>query len=182
MSKALSTAIRCSIIAEYNKGKNISALSREFSVTRRTIQILLKRYKSSGDLGLQPKYSNCGKERPKETNFIFRAVRFLRHYHPSWGAEKIYSEIKYKYPDRSLPHHRTMTRWFYWNGQLESKCRNDISTIDFPAASNPHDCWQIDAKEEMRTADGKKQCWLNIVDEKTGMVIEPPVFPLKKNM
>jgi hypothetical protein len=48
-------------------------------------------------------------------------------------------------------------------------------------AKNLHEGWQIDAKEEMRLADGSKSSWLNITDEYSGMVIDPPVFPQKEN-
>ena len=48
-------------------------------------------------------------------------------------------------------------------------------------AKHLHEGWQIDAKEEILTANGYKNCWLNIVDEHSGTVIDPPVFPLQKD-
>lgn len=175
-------AVRQSIIDEYKKGKSISALSQEFCVSRRSVQTLIKRYESKGIDGLRPHYSNCGKDRPDEGDFVYRAVRYLRHLHWEWGSEKIRAELQWKYPALDLPHYRTMNRWFNWNKQVEKKCKTTLPLFGDRPSQAPHDCWQIDAKEELRTADGKLQCWLNITDEYTGMVIEPSVFPLKEDM
>jgi hypothetical protein len=42
----------------------------------------------------------------------------------------------------------------------------------------PHDTWQIDAKEQITTLNGKPACYLTVTDEKTGGALEARVFPL----
>ena len=86
-------AIRQSIIERYKKGEKISSLSRSFKISRGTIHTFIKRESCEGIEGLRPKYDKCGKARPDENNFIFRAVRCLRTWHPSWGSEKIRAEM-----------------------------------------------------------------------------------------
>src|SRR5262249_3494228 len=44
-------------------------------------------------------------------------------------------------------------------------------------AAAPHDTWQMDAVEQLRTADGQGACWLRLVDEYTGAFLGTTVFP-----
>lgn len=174
-------ATRQSIIERHKKGENISSLSREFNVNRGTIRSLIKREQSGGLEGLRPKYEACGKKRPDKNDFIFRAVRCFRTWHPSWGAEKIRAELHRLRPELKLPHYRTMSRWFHWNNQIDIPLATKLPKTTSIQATSLHEIWQIDAKEEMVTRDGSKNCWLNITDEYSGMVISPPVFSQKEN-
>lgn len=181
MGVATPMAIRQSIIERYKKGEKISFLSRAFKVSRGSIYTFIERESSGGIEGLRPKYGACGKTRPDEKDFIFRAVRCLRTWHPSWGAEKIRAEMLQMRPELKLPHYRTFTRWFHWNKQLTPRLKSNLPKTSSEQAHHLHEGWQIDAKEEMRIADGSKNCWLNITDEYSGTVISPSVFPKKEN-
>jgi len=81
-------------------------------------------------------------------------------------------------PELKLPHYRTFNRWFHWNNQLEVSTKSVLPKVNARTAKRLHEIWQIDAKEEMIIADGSKNCWLNITDEYSGTVIDPPVFSL----
>lgn len=181
MPVAISMAVRQSIIDRYKKGERISTLSRLFKVSRGSIYSFIKLEQLEGPDGLRPKYANCGKVRPCSSQFIFRAVRCMRTWHPSWGAEKIRAEMLQMRPELNLPHYRTMNRWFHWNHQISPPLKSSLPKTKLRQAKNLHEGWQIDAKEEMRLADGSKSSWLNITDEYSGMVIDPPVFPQKEN-
>ncbi|MEM6804971.1 MAG: hypothetical protein AAF696_26475, partial [Bacteroidota bacterium] len=140
-----------------------------------------KREAKDGASGLIPNYANCGKARPTEDQFIYRAVRCMRTWHKDWGAEKIHAELLMMRPDLVLPHYRTFTRWFHWNDRLSPKLRSILPHPKDRQARYLHEGWQVDAKEEMLLADGTRCCWLNITDEYSGTVIDPIVFPLKEN-
>jgi transposase len=178
MPQSKSMALRQSIIAEFTEGKSISSIAFEFKVSRGTVYGLINQYKSRGAEGIKPAYQNCGKKPRDNEDFIFRAVRCMRAWHSTWGAEKIWAEMRQMRPELKLPHYRTFVRWFHLNGQLEIPLRNLLPKPKEKMASRLHEGWQIDAKEEMRTRDGSKQCWLNITDEYSGTVVSPPVFPL----
>ncbi len=173
-------AVRQNIIAAHQAGQAISSIAREFGVGRTTVYALIGCYQSSGEAGLAPRYGNCGKERPPVQDFIYRAVRCMKHWHPKWGAEKIHAHLLLLRPSLELPHPRTMYRWFRWNGQTPP--RSQVPRAPRQWAAQLHEGWQIDAKEEIRTADGQWQCWLNITDEHSGTVIDPPVFPPAQNL
>jgi transposase len=177
MPAPISMAIRQSIVESYQRGERISTLARTFGVSRRSVYSFINRAKSSsGEEALRTHYANCGKPRPTAQDFIFRAVRCLRTWHPDWGSEKIRAEMLSMRPDLELPHYRTFTRWFHWNGQISPTIRSRLPKATAPAATRLHECWQVDAKEELSIADGSCNCWLNITDESSGTVIQPPVF------
>lgn len=135
------------------------------------------RHAKLGDAGLQPLYSNCGKRRrDPRRDLVYRAVRCFKTWHAQWGAEKIRTELLRRRPGLSVPPARTLQQWFSDNSQNRKRDKQPRATKQW--GKSAHDVWQIDAKEEMQTLDGHKNCWLNIKDEYTGAIIEPGVFPL----
>lgn len=180
MAEPTPMAVRKSIVAQYEKGTSISSIASNFNVSRGTVYTLIKRYRSDGTDGLKPRYGNCGKPRPDSKDFIFRTVRCMKNWHPGWGAEKIHAELLRMKPKLNLPHPRTFYRWFRWNGQTFPSTTLPKSESQW--SEKVHEGWQIDAKEEIRIADGSKQCWLNVTDEKSSTVIDPAVFPPQEDL
>jgi hypothetical protein len=178
MPQPVSMAVRQSIIDRYLKDEKICVIAQDLEVSRGTVYALINRHKSQGDEGLKTSYAPCGKKPPSEQEFIYRAVRMMRHYHPKWGAEKIRAEITLLRPQLELPHCRTFNRWFHKTGQLDIALKSSLPKEQAKLAKRLHEIWQVDAKEEMKIANGTKQCWLNITDEFSGTVISPPVFSL----
>ncbi|MEM0995390.1 MAG: hypothetical protein AAGI49_20320 [Bacteroidota bacterium] len=176
MPRAVPMAIREQVVLRHRTGSSALELSREYGLSRQTIYNILDKSKSGASL--HPDYEYCGKVRPRAGDFIYRAVRCLRTWHPSWGAEKIRAYMQLLRPELSLPHYRTFTRWFHWNSQITPRLRSTLPPTPHKWAKKLHEIWQIDAKEEMQLLDGKKACWLNVVDEFSGTVISPPVFSL----
>ncbi|WP_169521694.1 DDE-type integrase/transposase/recombinase [Spirosoma spitsbergense] len=74
-----------------------------------------------------------------------------------------------------LPSIRTLQLWFKAAGL--TKPRPQLLNSPKVWAEYPHQVWQVDAKEQQRTLDGTKVCWLTVVDEKSGAVLAAPVFP-----
>lgn len=181
MPQPIPMALRQSIVTQYKKGVKISSIARHFKISRGSIYSFIQRESLEGIEGLGPKYDPCGKTRPTSKDFSYRAVRCMRTWHPSWGAEKIRAEILRMRPNLQLPHYRTFTDWFHWNGQITPTLRSRLPKTSTKRAKRLHEGWQVDAKEEMTLADGSENCWLNITDEYSGMVIDPPVFPPEKD-
>ncbi|MFK7972593.1 MAG: hypothetical protein AB8F95_19640, partial [Bacteroidia bacterium] len=123
---------------------------------------------------LVPRYSNCGKQRPDSTHFVYRAVRCFRHWHPTWGAGKIRAELLRLRPELSIPKVRTLQRWFVWNKQ--SKQRSTVVREHVGWAQATHDTWQVDAKEHAQLADKTRHTWLTIIDEYSGGIIDAGLF------
>jgi len=173
-------AVRASIVSQYQQGVSKTQIAKNFLVSRGTVHNIISLSEREDRNDLKPLYQNCGKPRLDSSDFIFRAVRCLRNWHPCWGSGKIRAEMLLMRPDLKLPSIRTMNRWFVWNDQ--QKKRSKMPSIPPKWAKKLHEGWQIDAKEELITADGQKHCWLNMTDEYSGTAIAPIVFKKKKSV
>lgn len=180
MPRAIPMALRKSVIDQCKKGISKTQIALNLGIGRTSVHKMLQMYEEQGDAGLLPNYGNCGRNRPGPDDLIYRSVRCFRTWHPKWGADKIKAELHRLRPTLNLPSTKTLYRWFHWNQQITSRSRLPAAPRQW--AKSLHEGWQIDAKEQMQTQDGKKSCWLNIVDEHSGTVIDPPVFPLQKHL
>lgn len=173
--------LRLQIIESRQAGKTLVELCAEHKMSYGTVQALCARYAQRGTEGLTPRYANCGKRRRDvRGDLVYRAVRCFKTWHPQWGAEKIRAELLMLRPNLEVPPTRTMQQWFVYNGQNCRRSKPPQSERQWAKAV--HEVWQVDAKEEMPTLDGCKNCWLNITDERSGGIIKPKVFPPQENL
>lgn len=175
MPRPTPLAIRHTIVTLSEKGMSQSSIAVNTAVSLSTVKTILRRYRDRGKAGLQCDYSRCG---PKEVLFnalVYRQYICLRKWHPRWGYDKITSMMIAKYADRKCPDRRTVYRWWKKVDLVPPRSQPPQSEGDW--AQRTHQTWQVDAKEMMITKAEQRQCWLNVVDEFTGMVIDPPVFP-----
>lgn len=171
-------SIRERIVEEKLLGKTLLAISEEQSISYSTVRRIWNRYKEGGFENIKPRYSNCGSKRPKSYR-MYRRSLWLKRFHPSWGAPYILTLIGIKYPSEKLPHVRTVQKWFQSKHYSRPKIQREEQHIE--VVKEVHDCWQIDAKENIRLEDGSKSCYLTTVDVKSGAVLETPVFSLRKD-
>lgn len=73
MGKALDYHLREEIVSDYISGICYSHISLKYSVVRTTVKNLCERFEKQRKAGLTPRYSNCGKQKPDNNNFAFRA-------------------------------------------------------------------------------------------------------------
>lgn len=179
MGVPLDLAKRQSIIGLYQSGKSLRTISNETGTSYGSVQKLCARYKSEGESGLLPRYSNCGKRRPGPDDFVYRAVRCFRHWHPSWGAGKIRTELLRLRPELRIPHVRTLQYWFQWNSQAEHRSRTVRE--QHGRAQACHDTWKVDAKEHVQLGDKAAYNWLTIIDEYSGGLIDAGLFSRKED-
>jgi hypothetical protein len=180
MSRSIDYHVREQIITDCLAGLSYSELSRKYTINYGTIKTYHERYLAEGMQGLVPHYSNCGKHMPERSNLAFRASSFLKRIHPLWGAPFIKIKLQERYPDLVLPAVRTLQKWFKFQGLnvLKTRIPNPLDQW----AKQPHETWQIDAKERIVLADQTQGCWLTIVDEKSGATLATLVFPPQQDM
>jgi hypothetical protein len=181
MGGAKAMGLRLQLIEGRKAGKTLEALSQTYQVSYGTVQGLCARYKQLGELGLKPRYANCGNRRRDGRDLVYRAVRCFKTWHPKWGAEKIRAELLLRGPGLNIPPTRTLQQWFVYNGQNRRQ-RSKIPQSERQWAKAVHEVWQVDGKEELRTLDERKNCWLNITDECSGGIIHPKVFPPEEDL
>ncbi len=178
MAQAKDAQLRLKIVADRNHGVSYTELAKRYGINYHTVRTLCLRYKTQGQSGLLPKYSNCGRHIKAEHEKCFRLVRLIKHLHSDWGIPYIVVRIKESFPDLPMQSIRHYQR------------RLNLSTNKIPKQTLPpppsqdrprqaHDEWQIDAKERIILPNGKEACFLNITDTKTHALLKAKVFSLR---
>lgn len=180
MPRPLPLSTRQAIIALRQRHHSQPEIACQLEVSLSSVKSIIRRYAESGEAGLQPNYDNCGPHSPTTCARQVRMFCALKTWHPGWGYDKIGSLIQAKHPSMRLANRRTVYRWWHAKDLMRKRSKPPQSAKQW--ASSPHQIWQIDAKEMMLLKDNQRYCWLNIVDEHTGTVIDPPVFPLRKDI
>lgn len=173
--------LRQRIIDLHNSGKSLKSISIEEKIPYSSVKRIWQSYKKQGKIGIALQYHNCGPQGVKH----YRAYRlgvWLKRLHPTWGAPFIRLQLTERYKDEYFPSVRTFQKWFRRAGLSK------ISSIDLSAKSklnsevkSPHDCWQIDAKENIELLDGTRACYLTTIDVKSGGILAAPIFFKGKN-
>lgn len=169
---------REAIVAHKLSGKSLLEISEEMDISYSSVRRIWALFKQGGLDNLAPKYENCGGRGPKFYR-VYRMSIYLKRHHPNWGAPYILTILSERYPEMELPSVGTVQKWFRSKGlnKLRVK-RQEQSPI---VAKQVHDCWQIDAKENIVLGDGNSACYLTTVEVKSGAVLEAPVFSLWKD-
>ena len=171
-------SVRELIINEKISGKSLIKISMEQSISYSTVRRIWKKYKIGGLENIKPQYQNCGLKRPKYYRMYRRCIWLKRH-HSTWGAPYILILIEEKYPQETLPTARMVQKWFKSKNLGKPKIQREEQKVSI--VKQVHDCWQVDAKENIKLEDGTSACYLTTVDVKSGAVLETPVFSLRKN-
>ena len=179
MGAATPISIRKLIINEKLSGKTLRSLAQTYNVSYSTACNIWQRYKQKGLKGLEPQYQNCGPKSVKSSYRIYRCSLWLKRKHPNWGAPIIKTILKDRYTEEVFPTVRTMQLWFRKAALNPPKAYRKEPKVE--SVESTHDCWQIDAKENIKLLDGTKACYLTSVDVKSGSVLGAPVFSQRKN-
>lgn len=174
MGIATAVGLRKQIVREKQGGKSLVQLSKELELSYSTVYNIWRLYREQGEVGLVPKYSNCGPQGIKSCPIIYRVSIWLKRQHPNWGAPYIRTILEDRYPAKKIASIRTLQVWYKKAGLSEPKQR--MPAVKPIAVKAVHDCWQIDAKENIDLADGSKACYLTTVDVKSGSVLATPIF------
>lgn len=178
MGQSYSLLDRECVIKLHCQGISMLKIALQLSMNYNTVKTLVKRYKAIGQSGLQTRYNQCGRKRSYESERSYRLVRLYKHHHPTWGVGYILMKIKERYVDIPLCVSRVYERRLKGDHLLSIPRNPPLATVyHAERAILPHDTWQVDAKEQIITLDGKPACYLTITDEKTGGALETKVFP-----
>jgi len=179
MGAAIPLKERELIVREKLKGKPLIRIAQEHNFSYSTTCNIWRRFKNQGIEGLAPSYSNCGPCGIKRSLKIYRCSLWLKRKNPKWGAPFIKTLLEERYPDEDFPSIRTMQTWFRKAGlSLPKAYRKEPKIAKVNAV---HDCWQIDAKENLKLQDGSEACYLTIVDVKSGAVLDASIFSQRQD-
>lgn len=179
MSQSITTPLRLEIVKTRQEEKlSYRAIADRYKVSYNTVRTICQTYEERGASALVPDYSNCGRIVDATAEKAYRLVRLVSHFHSHWGVPYILTRIEVDFPDLPLQSIR--------HYQRRLKAQRPVDKIPPPTipredivndVRQPHDEWQIDAKEQIKLASGKEVCYLNITDTKTHALLKAKTFP-----
>ena len=172
-----SLALRREVIQRYESGQRRIDISQDLDLSYRTICQWIKCYKTQGEASFKYHYDKCG-SKSRVSQQVKQESIALKKDHPSWGAAYIRIQLAKKYPNSYLPGARQLQRYFCSAGvnQIQQIRPRAKGAGDW--ANHPFYRVQADAKEQLKTADGKPCSYLTYTDEHSGGVLDAFVFPL----
>jgi DNA-binding transcriptional ArsR family regulator len=174
MPAPIPPTLRRLILSRSRRGQTATDIARALRLSPRTVRHLLRRARDPANPP-GPAY-RPGPGRPAHDPLLRDRALALRQQHPSWGAGYIRLHLAAEADPAAVPSERTLQRWFRRERHPPAAAgRRPSSAADRAIA--PHDIWQMDAVEQLRTADGQGACWLRLVDEYTGAFLATTVFP-----
>ena len=166
-------------IRRWQAGEKISVISRALEVDYNTLLGWIKRFQSEGLPGLQVKYSGCGRK-PMASEQVVERAKLLRQTHPDWGGGYIRLNLLRDLPGEKVPGERQLQRQLSEAGL--GVRRTKLPAVPADWVRKAFERVQVDAKERLRTRDGKECCYLNFVDEYTGAELDAFVFPPRAHL
>jgi transposase len=174
MPAALPVPLREQMVRLHEEGHLLVDIAQQLKVRYSTLCSWWRRYGQEGRAGLKPHYERCGRHGPRDPQ-VQHAALTLKQTHPTWGAGRIRVELLAQFPDRPLPQVRAMQRWFRAAGLQPVRAQRPA--VARQRGQQPHEVWEVDAKEQLRLADGSPSCVLTGVDEASGALLEATPFP-----
>lgn len=151
--------------------RNISALCREFGISRKTGYKWIKRYQESGSL--EDKNRTPKTSRSKTDEKIERLIFELRQERPGWGARKIQAFLSHK--GYEMPCVRTVNNILKRNGFISLEASLARKPFKRFEREQNNELWQADFKGDILMLDGDRCYPLTILDDHSryALLIEP---------
>lgn len=168
---------RMKLVMRLEQGEGMSALCREFGISRKTAYKFADRFKRFGALGLADESRKPIRFANAISEEVQMAILEIKSRYPSWGARKIQDNLKKKYSSLAPPAVATVHRILDRNGKVKHnhRPRRPRTTWmgDFRPfkSANANDVWSMDFKGQFSTKD-KKLCYpLTVADHCTRYLI-----------
>jgi len=175
MPRAIAYPIRQTIIQRHQAGQPLASIAKELQLSYRTVRSLWHRYCAAGENALVPNYDQCGSQQRRFPIAVQSAAETLKHQHPSWGAGLIQLQLRKQFPSQPLPSWRTLQRW--WQQAGLQPARRRAPPMHRQRGQQPHEVWELDAKERIRLQDGSWSSVVSLVDEASGALLSARAFP-----
>jgi len=159
------------IVRSEKEDRNISALCREFGISRKTGYKWIKRYQESGSLEDQNRKPKTSRSKTDEK--VERLIYDFRQERPGWGARKIQAFLSHK--GYEMPCIRTVNNILKRNGLISleaSQARKPFMRFE---REKCNELWQSDFKGDILMLDGDRCYPLTILDDHSrfALLIEP---------
>lgn len=158
---------RLRFVARCLDGENMSALCREFGISRPTGYKILNRYKQSGLEGLEDRSRRPYRHGNKVPFQVERTILQIKREYPTWGAPKIREKLIRQYPIIPAPAKSTIHAVLDRNGLVKRRKRRRYKAQGTPLshATAPNKLWCADYKGEFQLGNHKYCYPLTITDQ-----------------
>jgi len=143
---------------------NMSAVCRQFEISRKTGYKWLHRYETSGLDGLIDRSRRPGSSPLQLSGDVVVALLKLHEDHKDWGPKKLQARLERagSCPDSTVPSLATVARlarrlgWTEAKGRGRPRSQRALPTEPLSAAERPNRVWTADFKGWWRTRNGQR--------------------------
>lgn len=151
---------RTRFIARVLQGEEaMTALCREYGISRKTGYKWLERYRREGAAGLAERPHAPLRHGRAHDVAVVQAVLGLRERWPRWGPKKLRAKLAERHRELALPAASTIGDWLRREGlagRSRRRRRCPAYTQPFAAVTAANDVWCTDFKGWFRTGDGQR--------------------------
>lgn len=157
---------RLKFVARLLDGEKMSALCREFGISRPTGYKIFNRYKNLGLEGLEDRSRRPYRHANKLPFQVERTIVQIKREHPTWGAPKIREKLIREFPMIKPPAKSTVHAVLERNGMVTRRKRRRYKAEGTPLsdAKAPNELWCADYKGEFMLGNHKYCYPLTITD------------------
>jgi putative transposase len=160
---------RLKFVARMLDGESMSAVCREFGISRKTGYKIFNRYQDCGLEGLQDQSRRPIRQANKLPFQIERVIVQIKRERPSWGAPKIRDRIIRLYPSIKPPATSTVHAVLERHGLVTPRKvrRYRAQGTELSEGTSPNELWCADYKGEFQLGNHRYCYPLTITDYRT---------------
>ena len=175
-------SLKIDFVERHAKGETISALCREYGVSRPTGHKWTKRFAELGYAGLDDE-SRRPKTAPLSTaEELVMAILEAREAHPRWGPQTLAPLLARKFGD-DTPSHSTIARILKRANKVQARRRKPptsvVDRVPHVEALAPNDVWTVDFKGWWRALNGERCEPLTVRDAFSRFVLATDICSAK---
>lgn len=157
---------RLRFVARLLEGEPMSALCREFGISRPTGYKIFNRYKELGLHGLEDRSRRPYRHANQIPFQLERAILAIKREHPAWGAPKIRDKLLKQFPVTHPPAKSTIHAVLDRNGLVKRRKRRRYKAegTSLQAAHLPNQLWCADYKGEFMLGNHRYCYPLTVTD------------------
>ena len=164
---------------------SLSALCREYGISRPTGYKWITRYKALGASGMEDQSRAPKQNKNALSENIVCEIVLLKRSHSKWGPAKIRELYRRKHKDKELPSESSFKRVLNKSGLTKKRRKRIASTNNSrlnsgAIATKANDIWTIDFKGWWRDSNGSKVEPFTVRDEYSRKILEVKLLKSSK--
>jgi hypothetical protein len=168
--------VRHEILTLRSQGLTLTEIASQLRLPYGSVRRICRQHRLDPSRSLSPDYSRCGRTPSQSAQVLVQSACQMKREHPTWGAGLIRIQLIKQYGNSLVPSVRTFQQAFVRAGVNRPR-RPRPQTPLVPCATEVHQVWQVDAKEQVPLAGGQRVSWLTFTDEASGALLATELSP-----